>query len=226
MRGDLAGSAASGGVPTSAASSSSFGNSAVRGDRADDRGLEQVLGGLEGEVLRVEDVLEARRRVELLEVRLDRLRRRLEADLAGGGDEAGDEAGAQRPARARARRAGRPSRTACRCPSGRRPRGAASGRRPGTIASFICSIAFGPAAESASRPASRIAAPLTSMDFATWPFLRASSFFLGVAFSVLSSAMALADLQRVQRLRDRDLQLVGDEAGDERQRGAQQRRGR
>jgi hypothetical protein len=57
------------------------------------------------------------------------------------------------------------------------------------IAIFICCMALGPAAESAIRPARRIAAPLMSADFATWPFLRESSFFLGVAFSVLSLAM-------------------------------------
>ena len=55
-----------------------------------------------------------------------------------------------------------------------------------SIASCICSITFGPKADIASRPASRTAAPLTSIERATWPFLRASSFFLGVAFSVLS----------------------------------------
>src|SRR5215210_796704 len=80
-----------------------------------------------------------------------------------------------------------------------------------TIASFICSMAFGPATESAISPPSRIAAPLMSADLATWPFLRASSRFLGVAFSVLSLAMALAGLQEVQRLGDRVLQRADEE---------------
>jgi hypothetical protein len=52
-----------------------------RGDDADDHGLGDVLGRLDREVLRVEEVLEARRRVELLEVRLRGARHRLQADL-------------------------------------------------------------------------------------------------------------------------------------------------
>src|SRR3954469_3241177 len=91
-----------------------------------------------------------------------------------------------------------------------------------TIASFICSMAFGPAAESAIRPARRIAAPLTSADLATWPFLRASSRFLGVAFSVLSLAIALRRPDEVQGLADGLLQRAVEVVGDERQRGAEQ----
>src|ERR1700754_3310458 len=84
-------------------------------------------------------------------------------------------------------------------------------------------MAFGPAAESAIRPASRIAAPLMSADLATWPFLRASSRFLGVAFSVLFSAIALRDLQRVQHLGDGVLEgAIEEVVRDERERGAEQ----
>src|SRR3954454_20386887 len=83
-------------------------------------------------------------------------------------------------------------------------------------------MAFGPATDSAIRAPSRIAAPLMSADLATWPFLRASSRFLGVGFSVLSLAMALGGLQEVQRPGDRLLQRAGEEVRDERQRRAEQ----
>ena len=43
-----------------------------------------------------------------------------------------------------------------------------------------------PAVASANSPASMTTAPLRSCDLATWPFWRASSFFLGVASSVFS----------------------------------------
>src|SRR3954471_21252046 len=92
-----------------------------------------------------------------------------------------------------------------------------------SIACSIRSIIFGPKAESASRPAIRMAAPLTSAERATWPFLRASSRFLGVAFSVLFSAMPLRDPERVEGLHDGERELVGHEAGDEGQRGADHR---
>src|SRR3954468_22563912 len=92
-----------------------------------------------------------------------------------------------------------------------------------SIASWHCSTIRCPTADSASSEASSTAALLTSCERATWPFLRASSRFLGVAFSVLFSATALRDLQEVQRLRDRLLELVDDEARDERERRADQR---
>src|SRR6478735_4920847 len=92
-----------------------------------------------------------------------------------------------------------------------------------SIAIRQCSIIFGAVAESANSDASRTAAPLMSCERATCPFWRASARFLGVAFSVRFSDMGSGDLQRVQRLGDRELQLVGDEAGHERQRGAEQR---
>src|SRR3954453_15288335 len=91
------------------------------------------------------------------------------------------------------------------------------------IASWHCSTIRCPTALSVSSEASRTAALLTSCERATWPFLRASSRFLGVAFSVLLSATALRHLQEVQRLRDRLLELVDDEARDERERRADQR---
>src|SRR3954447_7712856 len=92
-----------------------------------------------------------------------------------------------------------------------------------SIASWHCSTIRCPTALSVSSEASSTAALLTSCERATWPFLRASSRFLSVAFSVLFSATALRDLQEVQRLRDRLLELVDDEAGDEGKRGADQR---
>src|SRR3954452_12593794 len=92
-----------------------------------------------------------------------------------------------------------------------------------TIAIRQCSIIFGPVAESARSAASSTAAPLMSVERATWPFLRASARFLGVAFSVRFSAIALADPQRVERGLHGGLQLADHEVRDERQRGADQR---
>src|SRR3954471_2582315 len=92
-----------------------------------------------------------------------------------------------------------------------------------TIPARISSSIFGPKADRASRPASRMKAPLMSAERATWPFLRASSRRLGVAFSVLPSAMALGRLEGVEGGHDRGLELVGHEARDERQRDADQR---
>ena len=57
------------------------------------------------------------------------------------------------------------------------------------VACDIRRIIPGANAERASSAASRTTAPLRSIDRATWPFLRASSRFLGVAFSVLFSAI-------------------------------------
>src|SRR3954454_5290723 len=92
-----------------------------------------------------------------------------------------------------------------------------------SIASWHCSTIRCPTALSVSSEASSTAALLTSCERATWPFLRASSRFLGVAFSVLFSATALRDLQEAQGERDRLLQLRGDEARDAREPGADQR---
>src|SRR3954452_5429991 len=72
----------------------------------------------------------------------------------------------------------------------------------------------------ANSAANMTIAPLRSADLATEPFLRASAFFLGVAFSVLSPAIS-GDPQRVQGGRDRVLELVGDPAGGERERHAE-----
>src|SRR3954447_1989678 len=71
----------------------------------------------------------------------------------------------------------------------------------------------------AKSAANMTTAPLRSPDLATWPFLRASDRFLGVAFSVLSPAMS-GDPQRLQRRADAVLELVGDPAGGERERHA------
>src|SRR3954463_15003026 len=92
-----------------------------------------------------------------------------------------------------------------------------------SIACSIRDMMLGPKADRASRPDIRMAAPLTSAERATWPFLRASSRVLGVAFSVLSFAIALRRPERVQRGQDGLLELVAHEAGDERQRRADQR---
>src|SRR3954465_8603938 len=72
----------------------------------------------------------------------------------------------------------------------------------------------------AKSAANMTTAPLRSADLATWPFLRASERFLGVAFSVCSPAMS-GDPQRVERGGDRVLELVGDPAGGERERHAE-----
>src|SRR4051794_1884867 len=88
------------------------------------------------------------------------------------------------------------------------------------IDSSIRSIIAGPKADSASSAASRTTAPLRSADLATWPFLRASSRRLGVAFSVLSlPAMRSPHPQRVKSGGHRVLQLVMEPARDEGQRG-------
>src|ERR1044072_9254577 len=78
----------------------------------------------------------------------------------------------------------------------------------------------GPKADSARTEAIITSAPLRSWERATWPFLRASWRFLGVAFSVLFSAISAGHLQGVQRGGHGVLELVADPAGHERQRGA------
>src|SRR3954463_4897364 len=72
----------------------------------------------------------------------------------------------------------------------------------------------------AKSAANMTTAPLRSPDLATWPFLRASERFFGVAFSVLSPAAMSGDPQRLQRGAHAVLELVGDPAGDERERHA------
>jgi hypothetical protein len=57
------------------------------------------------------------------------------------------------------------------------------------VASSIRRRIPGPKADRASTEAASTAAPLTSADLATWPRLRASPRVLGVAFSVLLSAI-------------------------------------
>src|ERR671932_483366 len=78
----------------------------------------------------------------------------------------------------------------------------------------------GAVALSAKRAAIMTTAPLRSFDLATWPFLRASCRFFGVAFSVLSLAAMSGDLQRLERGADAVLELVGDPARGERERHA------
>src|SRR5919197_5284921 len=78
----------------------------------------------------------------------------------------------------------------------------------------------GPKADSARTDAAITSAPLRSCERSTWPFLRASWRFLGVAFSVLFSAISAGHVQGVQRGRHGVLELVAQPAGHERQRGA------
>src|SRR5919198_6208023 len=86
----------------------------------------------------------------------------------------------------------------------------------------VCSVSTrcGAVALSASSAASITIAPLRSWLLATWPFLRASERFLGVAFSVLSPAAMSGDPQRLEGGGDAALELVGDPAGGERERHA------
>src|SRR5436190_10825741 len=84
---------------------------------------------------------------------------------------------------------------------------------------------WGPQIESAKSAESRTTAPFRSGLFATWPFLRASSRRLGVAFSVFSpppGAMPphplLCSVDRLEGGHDALLELVADPAGHERQR--------
>src|SRR4051795_10993763 len=88
------------------------------------------------------------------------------------------------------------------------------------IEDWSTSTRCGAVALSANSAANMTTAPLRSADLATWPFLRASERFLGVAFSVRSPAMS-GDPQRVERGGDRVLELVGDPAGGERERHAE-----
>src|SRR3954470_1698794 len=78
----------------------------------------------------------------------------------------------------------------------------------------------GAVALSANSAANSTIAPLRSALFATWPFLRASDRRFGVAFSVLSPAAMSGDPQGLERGGDAALELVGDPAGGERQRDA------
>src|ERR671932_797315 len=78
----------------------------------------------------------------------------------------------------------------------------------------------GAVALSANSAAIMTTAPLRSLDLATWPFLRASCRFFGVAFSVLSLAAMSGDPQRLERGADAVLELVGDPARGERERHA------
>src|SRR3954454_18211133 len=71
----------------------------------------------------------------------------------------------------------------------------------------------------ANSAANMTIAPLRSWLLATEAFFRASSRFLGVAFSVLSPPEAMSgDPQGVEHHADRLLELVGDPAGGEGQR--------
>src|SRR3954467_13572516 len=109
--------------------------------------------------------------------------------------------------------------------SGPRPRwlttsGAEIRAKASRIDACSTSTRCGAVALRANSAANMTIAPLRSADLATEPFLRASAFFLGVAFSVFSPAMS-GDPQRVQRGRDRVLELVGDPARGERERHAE-----
>src|SRR5919112_726961 len=73
----------------------------------------------------------------------------------------------------------------------------------------------------ANRAASSTTAPLRSALLATWPFLRASSRRFGVAFSVLSLPPTSGHLQRLEGGRDAALQLVRQPAGGEWERHAE-----
>ena len=79
----------------------------------------------------------------------------------------------------------------------------------GACSSCRRSNIIGPSAASMPKPASSTTTPLTSVDLATVPFLRASSRFFGVAFSVFSPAAGahLAHPQRAERGLDRALEL-------------------
>src|SRR3954454_3325761 len=90
----------------------------------------------------------------------------------------------------------------------------------------ICSQMCGPQIDSANSAESSTIAPFRSGLFATWPFLRASSRRLGVAFSVfspppcaISSSPPLRHVDRLEGGQDALLQLGADPAGHERQRG-------
>ena len=137
-----------------------------------------------------EDLLEAAETgLSLLGLGLDRLGRDAEADLRDVGDDAGD--GSRRSATGATDRPtslsdaedhGADRRRAARRRARRRRAASMS-----CIASWQWPTMLGPVAASVKSPASRTTAPLRSADLATWPFLRASSRFLGVAFSVLSA---------------------------------------
>src|SRR3954451_4065820 len=83
------------------------------------------------------------------------------------------------------------------------------------------SMRCGPVALRANSAANMTIAPLRSGLRATEPFLRASSRFFGVAFSVLSLPPMSGHLQRVQSGADRLLELVGEPARGERERDAE-----
>src|SRR4051812_13743455 len=89
-----------------------------------------------------------------------------------------------------------------------------------TVASAMRWYMPGPKADRARTDASITTAPLMSCERETWPFLRASWRFFGVAFSVLFSAISAGHLQGVQSGGHGALQLVAEPAGHERQRGA------
>src|SRR6185436_5873618 len=121
--------------------------------------------------------------------------------------------------------AARPAAFACEETSGPSPRALTTSgvaMSPKASRSELCSTATrcGAVALSAKSAANITTAPLRSWLLATWPFLRASDRFLGVAFSVLSPAMS-GDLQGLQRGGDALLQLVGDPPGGERERHAE-----
>ena len=162
-------------------------------DGADDGDLGDRLAALD-ERVGAEDLLEAVERVELLGVGLDRLGDGLNLTWA---------TFATTPATGRRAATGATASATSLEP--RRGSAAPIAARSTTSAASATSaslsrIASWHAADdarrrsraSASSPASSTTAPLRSADFATWPFLRASSRFLGVAFSVLSPPAMLA----------------------------------
>src|SRR5688500_11935343 len=118
----------------------------------------------------------------------------------------------------------RPTDVACAASSAPSPRwpttdGVAISVKTSCISRCRTSKRFGAVALSAISAASNTTALLRSIERGIWPFLRASSRRLGVAFSVLSPAMS-GHPERLEGGADAALQLVGDPAGGEGQRHA------
>src|SRR5262245_25434426 len=122
--------------------------------------------------------------------------------------------------------AARPAAFACEETSGPSPRllttsGVAMSPKASRSDSCRTETRCGAEALRANSAANMTTAPLRSWLLATWPFLRASWRFLGVAFSVLSPAAMSGHLQGLQGGGDALLELVGDPPGRERERHAE-----
>ena len=173
-----------------------------RDDAADGDDLGDRLAASRTTALRAEDLLRARQRVEPLGVRLERLRRGLKPTCATLTTHAGDEADEARSAR-------RPAPTCCRrrsrtapMPCARRRSGWRRARGRAIIAS-LDPLRASPGPKPTARAAreQHDGAVEVRSTCATWPFLRASSRFLGVAFSVLSLPAAIAQPRPSARCR-------------------------